>query len=123
MNLKSRFLILTWAICSVTLSACSPAEPEEPPKSQSYLDRLAEAFNPDSDLDFDYLGIQTLYDRYLQVDKTSDRHLRIETPQLFWMRVAMGLMVAETGDRESKVIDLYRLSCVVFFSRPSVGMT
>lgn len=42
MNLKSRFLILTSAICSVTLSACSPAEPEEPPKSQSYLDRLAE---------------------------------------------------------------------------------
>ncbi len=54
MNLKSRFLILTWAICSVTLSACSPAELEEPPKSQSYLDRLAEenhvSFNYDAGL-------------------------------------------------------------------------
>ncbi len=73
------------------------------------LERLASALTPESDLTFDYLGIQTLYDRYLIVDKTSDSHRRIETPQLFWMRVAMGLMVAETGDRESKVIDLYRL--------------
>ena len=73
------------------------------------LDRLAEAIKPERDFDFDYLGIQTLYDRYLQIDKTSNRHKRLETPQLFWMRVSMGLMVAETGDKESKVIDLYRL--------------
>lgn len=73
------------------------------------LERLAAAIDPAADLDFDYLGIQTLYDRYLLVDKTKDKHFRIETPQLFWMRVAMGLMVGETGDREAKVIDLYRL--------------
>ncbi len=73
------------------------------------LDRLAEALDPLCDLDFDYLGIQTLYDRYLLVDKTNGSHQRIETPQLFWMRVAMGLMIGETGDREAKVIDLYRL--------------
>ena len=73
------------------------------------LDRLADAINPTSDLDFDYLGIQTLYDRYLIIDKTGDIHKRIEAPQLFWMRVAMGLMIGETDDPEAKIIDLYRL--------------
>ncbi|MDP4938801.1 MAG: ribonucleoside-diphosphate reductase subunit alpha, partial [Verrucomicrobiales bacterium] len=58
---------------------------------------------------FDYLGIQTLYDRYLIIDKTGDSHKRIEAPQLFWMRVAMGLMIGETDDPEAKIIDLYRL--------------
>jgi ribonucleoside-diphosphate reductase alpha chain len=80
------------------------------PKLLEYnLDRLADAINPTSDLDFDFLGIQTLYDRYLIIDKTGDSHRRIEAPQLFWMRVAMGLMVGEKEDREGKVIDLYRL--------------
>ncbi len=73
------------------------------------LDRLADAINPTADLDFDYLGIQTLYDRYLIIDKTGDKHTRLEAPQLFWMRVSMGLMVGETEDPESKIIDLYRL--------------
>ncbi|MEM9017533.1 MAG: ribonucleoside-diphosphate reductase subunit alpha, partial [Verrucomicrobiota bacterium] len=73
------------------------------------LDRLADALSSTADLDFDYLGIQTLYDRYLIVDKTGAHHRRLETPQLFWMRVSMGLMVAEEGDREEKVINLYRL--------------
>ncbi len=73
------------------------------------LDRLADAINPTSDLDFDFLGIQTLYDRYLIIDKTGENHQRIETPQLFWMRVAMGLMIGEKEDAEGKIIDLYRL--------------
>lgn len=61
------------------------------------LDRLAAKLDPTADLDFDFLGIQTLYDRYLTVDKTGDRPRRIETPQLFWMRVAMGVGLAEPG--------------------------
>ena len=73
------------------------------------LNRLAAAIDPAADLEFDYLGIQTLYDRYLLVDKTSQPYQRIEAPQLFWMRVAMGLMIGEKEDRESKVIGLYRL--------------
>ena len=73
------------------------------------LEKLAGAIDLDCDMDFDYLGIQTLYDRYLIVDKTNESHCRLETPQLFWMRVAMGLMVGEEKDRESKVIDLYKL--------------
>ncbi|MEM1440810.1 MAG: ribonucleoside-diphosphate reductase subunit alpha [Verrucomicrobiota bacterium] len=73
------------------------------------LDVLSEAISPTADLDFDYLGIQTLYDRYLIIDKMSEPHRRIETPQLFWMRVAMGLMVGEEENAEEKIIDLYRL--------------
>jgi len=73
------------------------------------LDKLAEAFDPTADLDFDYLGIQTLYDRYLIVDKTGSKPRRLETPQFFWMRVAMGLFKREKKDRESWVIRLYNL--------------
>src|SRR5690606_23008594 len=65
------------------------------------LDKIAEALDPTADLDFDYLGIQTLYDRYLIVDKTGAKPRRLETPQFFWMRVAMGLFKREEKDGES----------------------
>ena len=72
------------------------------------VDRLAEALDPMSDLDFDFLGLQTLYDRYLITDKTGAVPRRIEAPQLFWMRVAMGVCLGESGeDREARVLDLY----------------
>ena len=73
------------------------------------LARLAGALDPSSDLEFDFLGVQTLYDRYLIVDKVSKAKRRIETPQFFWMRVAMGLFIDEKGDRESKAAALYDL--------------
>ncbi|MDA1044307.1 MAG: ribonucleoside-diphosphate reductase subunit alpha [Verrucomicrobia bacterium] len=73
------------------------------------IDRLAEALDPLADLEFDYLGIQTLYDRYLIVDKTSGRSRRMETPQFFWIRVAMGLFIEEKADREDWVLKLYDL--------------
>jgi len=73
------------------------------------LTRLAGALDPSSDLEFDFLGVQTLYDRYLIVDKVSKPSRRIETPQFFWMRVAMGLFLDEKGDRESKAAALYDL--------------
>ena len=74
------------------------------------LDKLAAALDPSADMDFDFLGIQTLYDRYLLVDKTARRHVRIETPQLFWMRVAMGLFVGyPAADRTEHIIALYQL--------------
>lgn len=72
-------------------------------------DKLANAIDPSADLDFDYLGIQTLYDRYLIVDKTGAKPRRIETPQMFWMRVSMGLMVMEEKEPESWAIRLYNL--------------
>ncbi len=73
------------------------------------LARLGAALDPSSDLEFDFLGIQTMYDRYLIVDKTRKPSRRIETPQFFWMRVAMGLFLDEKQDRESLVVGLYDL--------------
>ncbi len=70
--------------------------------------KLADALDPSADLDFDYLGIQTLFDRYLVVDKTGDSPKRIETPQLFWMRVAMGVFAHEEKP-EDRIIALYNL--------------
>jgi ribonucleoside-diphosphate reductase alpha chain len=83
------------------------------PKMLHYdLEKLADAIDPASDMDFDYLGIQTLYDRYLLVDKSNAKqHRRIETPQFFWMRVSMGLFLGEhsTQPSEDRVIELYGL--------------
>jgi ribonucleoside-diphosphate reductase alpha chain len=75
------------------------------------LERLAAELDPSADLAFDFLGLQTLYDRYLLIDKTGARHRRIETPQLFWLRVAMGIGLGEPedSDREARVLDLYRM--------------
>jgi ribonucleoside-diphosphate reductase alpha chain len=73
------------------------------------LKKLGAALDPSADLEFDFLGIQTLYDRYLIIDKTGDIDRRLETPQFFWLRVSMGLMLDEEGDRESKVTGLYNL--------------
>ncbi|MDG0994754.1 MAG: ribonucleoside-diphosphate reductase subunit alpha [Akkermansiaceae bacterium] len=77
--------------------------------AQYDIDKLAAALDPTADLDFDYLGVQTLYDRYLIVDKTGDKQRRLETPQFFWMRVSMGLFRAEEEDREDWAIRLYSL--------------
>ncbi len=80
------------------------------PKLLEYdLDVLGEALDPSADLDFDYLGVQTLYDRYLIVDKTAKPAKRLECPQFFWMRVAMGLFLRETKEREAHVVALYNL--------------
>ena len=68
------------------------------------LERLGAAIKPERDLQFDYLGLQTLYDRYfLHVRKT-----RIELPQAFFMRVAMGLSLEEI-DREARAIEFYEV--------------
>ena len=73
------------------------------------LKKLADALDPTADLDFDYLGIQTLYDRYLIVDKTGAKPRRMETPQFFWMRVSMGLFKAEKSGKDDWAIRLYQL--------------
>ena len=72
--------------------------------SQFDLKRLAGALKAERDLKFDYLGLQTLYDRYfLHVGKA-----RIELPQAFFMRVAMGLSLNEI-DREARAIEFYEV--------------
>ncbi|GAA4020296.1 ribonucleoside-diphosphate reductase subunit alpha [Allokutzneria multivorans] len=68
------------------------------------LERLGAALVPDRDLRFQFLGMQTLYDRYLL---HSDQH-RYELPQAFFMRVAMGLSLLEE-DREARAIEFYDL--------------
>jgi ribonucleoside-diphosphate reductase alpha chain len=76
----------------------------DPAMLQFDLPRLGAALKADRDLKFDYLGLQTLYDRYfLHVRKT-----RIELPQAFFMRVAMGLSLNEV-DREARAIEFYEV--------------
>ena len=68
------------------------------------LKRLASALDVNRDLQFGYLGLQTLYDRYfLHIEGT-----RIEMPQAFFMRVAMGLSLNEI-DREARAIEFYNV--------------
>ena len=68
------------------------------------LDRLGAALLPERDHLFTYLGLQTLYDRYfIHWDD-----VRIELPQVFFMRVAMGLAVEE-DDRNARAIEFYNL--------------
>ncbi len=68
------------------------------------LKKLGAALKNERDLQFDYLGLQTLYDRYfLHVRKQ-----RIELPQAFFMRVAMGLSLNEI-DREARAIEFYEV--------------
>jgi ribonucleoside-diphosphate reductase alpha chain len=72
--------------------------------AQFDLDRLGAAIDAERDFQFTYLGLQTLYDRYfLHIDE-----VRIELPQAFFMRVAMGLALNEI-DREARAIEFYQL--------------
>ncbi len=72
--------------------------------AQYDLARLGAAIDAGRDFQFTYLGLQTLYDRYfLHVDEH-----RIELPQAFFMRVAMGLALNEI-DREARAIEFYQL--------------
>jgi len=68
------------------------------------LKRLGAALKPERDLQFNYLGLQTLYDRYFL--HINDH--RIELPQAFYMRVAMGLSLNEI-DRETRAIEFYNV--------------
>ncbi|MBU2838589.1 ribonucleoside-diphosphate reductase subunit alpha [Acidithiobacillus thiooxidans] len=76
----------------------------DPRLGQYDLDRITAAIKPERDLNFQYLGLQILYDRYFL--HVRERH--IELPQSFWMRVAMGLAVNEV-DREEQAIAFYEV--------------
>lgn len=72
--------------------------------AQFDLNKLAAAINADHDFKFGYLGLQTLYDRYfLHIEEC-----RIELPQIFFLRVAMGLAINEI-DREARAIEFYNV--------------
>ena len=68
------------------------------------LDLLGKAILPERDLQFSYLGLQTLYDRYF----IHQNEKRFELPQAFFMRVAMGLAINEIN-REQRCIEFYTL--------------
>src|SRR6478752_911535 len=80
------------------------AELLDPDLARFDLKRLAAALKPERDLAFQFLGLQTLYDRYF----LHERGNRIELPQAFFMRVAMGLALREI-DREARAIEFYDL--------------
>jgi ribonucleoside-diphosphate reductase alpha chain len=68
------------------------------------LDKLKAAIDPSRSNQFTYLGLQTLYDRYF----IHSNDVRFELPQLFFMRVAMGLAIQEEN-REDRAIEFYNL--------------
>ncbi|VXC30387.1 ribonucleoside diphosphate reductase, alpha subunit [Pseudomonas sp. 8AS] len=69
------------------------------------LEKLGRAINHERDQQFTYLGLQTLYDRYF-IHKDG---VRFELPQVFFMRVAMGLAIEEPKNREERAIEFYNL--------------
>ncbi|MFZ4115660.1 MAG: ribonucleoside-diphosphate reductase subunit alpha [Chthoniobacterales bacterium] len=76
------------------------------------LHTLAAALQPERDLQFNYMGIQTIYDRYLI--HVGGR--RIETPQYFWMRVAMGLAIHEGEMKNERALEFYHLLSSFLFT-------
>ena len=75
-----------------------------PELSDYDLDALGAAIKPERDHQFHYLGLQTLYDRYF----IHSNDVRIELPQIFFMRVAMGLAVRE-DNKNARAIEFYNL--------------
>jgi ribonucleoside-diphosphate reductase alpha chain len=69
------------------------------------LPQLAEHLDASRDGLFEFMGLQVLYDRYFLRD---DKQLLLETPQYFWMRVAMGLSILE-ADKNAKAIEFYNI--------------
>ena len=68
------------------------------------LEKLADAIDYERDNQFTYLGLQTLYDRYF----IHSNDVRYELPQVFFMRVSMGLALEEEN-REERAIEFYKL--------------
>ncbi len=68
------------------------------------LTQLSQAIQPERSNQFTYLGLQTLFDRYF----LHKNGVRFELPQLFFMRVAMGLALNEQN-REQRAIEFYNL--------------
>ncbi|HEV7449702.1 MAG TPA: ribonucleoside-diphosphate reductase subunit alpha, partial [Candidatus Paceibacterota bacterium] len=80
------------------------------------LEQLADAMVIERDNDFKYLGLQTLHTNYLSKDQTNDRKL-LESPQMFWMRVAMGCALAEKTPelRQSQAIEFYEIMSAMYY--------
>ena len=79
------------------------------------LPRLAESLTPERDRDFKYLGLQTLQTNYLSKEHGTRKLL--ETPQIFWMRVAMGCALAEKTpeERNNQAIEFYEIMSAMYY--------
>lgn len=75
------------------------------------LDKLSKAMDLKRDDLFTYLGLQTLYDRYF----IHNNEQRLETPQIFWMRVAMGLAIGEKEEKNERAIEYYNILSQFYF--------
>jgi len=69
------------------------------------LKELAKAIVPERDFLLRYMGLQTLYDRYF----IHSQERRLELPQIFWMRVAMGLSINEGEQKNKRAIEFYNI--------------
>lgn len=78
------------------------------------LEGLGQALRPERDFDFSYLGLQTLYDRYF----IHHEGRRLETPQFFWMRIAMGLALQE-DDPTARAVEFYEMMSTFRFTPSS----
>ena len=78
------------------------------------LKRLAQALVIDRDYDFKYLGLQTVYDRYFV--RNGDVKRILETPQTFWMRIAMGTALNETENKEERVLEFYEIMSKMYYT-------
>jgi ribonucleoside-diphosphate reductase alpha chain len=76
------------------------------------LDQLGQAMDLSRDDLFSYLGLQTLYDRYF----IHHEQRRLETPQIFWMRVAMGLALSEGEQKNQRAIEFYNVLSEFYFT-------
>jgi ribonucleoside-diphosphate reductase alpha chain len=104
LRLKLRWLICTLATFKNYVHRAVELELLDPRLAQYDLERLGQAMDANRDLQFTYLGLQTLFDRYF----IHSNDTRFELPQAFFMRVAMGLAINEI-DRESRAIEFYNL--------------
>lgn len=78
------------------------------------LDKLSETLELKRDRDFKYLGLQTLQSNYLSKEHATRKLL--ETPQIFWMRVAMGCALNErTEDRDRVAIEFYEIMSGMYY--------
>lgn len=75
------------------------------------LKKISKALDLSRDKQFTYLGLQTLYDRYL----IHENDIRLETPQIFWMRVSMGLSLGEGKEKTARAIEFYNTLSQFYF--------
>ncbi len=83
------------------------------------LPRLAEALVVERDRDFKYLGLQTLHANYLSREHGTRKH--IETPQMFWMRIAMGCALNEKSpeERNAQAVEFYEIMASMYYTPSS----